>query len=208
MSASLPPLPRRKQFAAAAVLVSAGFMLTMGMPGMDFMGDDYDDAESRAEILEEHPVWGRVVITLHTINRDLRRPVMRVLQPLEQPLRITQDWNLFRDGPGRVRRLEIYVDETLRHRSADPEFTWLNAQLRNRHIRPLCEKAAREGDAVDWPGLVRFVAARARAEFPDAREVWVLASSSRFPGDNPKLRHGWRARSPAWIPERIPEPQD
>ena len=195
-----------RQVTAAAVLLALAFMFTMGTPGFDFMGDDYNDPASKAAIREEYPIWGRVVIALYRLNREVRWPIMRAIRPLERPLRVTQDWNLFRDGPSRVRRLEIYVDGELRHRSADPGRAWLSPQLRNRHIRPLCEAAARKPDAPDWPGLVRLVAEHAQADFPGAREVVVLATSSRFPGVDPEVRHGWRAVAPDWTPERIPEP--
>ena len=138
-------------------------MFIMGTPGMDFMENSYKDEKSKAEILEEHPIWGQVIIALYAVNREIRRPIFEVLQPLERPLGIRQDWGLFRDGPSRVRRLEIYVDGELKHRSADPDYPWLNPQLRNRRMRSLVEEAVRKLDPAAWSGLVRFVSERVQA---------------------------------------------
>ncbi len=195
----------RAQLRALLVLLAHAFLLIMGAPGFDFMNvKDYATAEQRAAIIGEHPIWGRVVVALYAVNRELRRPLMAQLKPIERSFRIAQDWNLYRDGPSRVRRLEIYVDGALVYRSADPDYTWLEPQLRNRKLRPALENAARRSDTPNWPGIVRYLARRARADFPGAQRVEVLATWSPYPGTDPSPHHGYRVQAPDWELEAIP----
>ncbi len=193
------------QLRALLVLLAHAFLLIMGAPGFDFMNvKDYVTEEQRAEIIGEHPIWGRVVVALYAVNRELRRPLMEQLRPIERSFRIAQDWNLYRDGPSRVRRLEIAVDGALKYRSADPNYTWLEPQLRNRKLRPALENAARRSDAPNWPGIVRYIAQRAREDFPGVQRIEVLATWSPYPGTSPSPHHGYRAQAPDWEVRPIP----
>lgn len=193
------PRPIRQHVGAVLIVLMYAFMGIMGTPGMDYMNiDHYDEADEKTELLEQRPFWGHVMIALYTVNRELRRPLMEHIKPLERPFRLAQDWNLYRDGPSRVRRLNIYVDGDLKHRSADNEHGWLDPQLRNRHIRPALENAARKPVIPNWPGIVRFLAERAQEDFPGCEEVRVESTWSRFPGNNPEFKHGYIARAPDW----------
>lgn len=204
MSEPGPPFPPRAHLGALVVLLAHVFLFTMGAPGFDYMSvGDYDSAEEEAEIIDEHPLWGRVVVALYALNREVRRPLMTHLKPIERSFRIAQDWNLYRDGPSRVRRLEVYVDGELKHRSADPDYTWLNPQLRNRKIRPALENAARKASTPNWPGIVRYIAQQAREDFPGAQQVEVHATWSMFPGTTPEFHHGYKTAAPDWAVEPL-----
>lgn len=203
------PRPISRHLGAILVTLMMAFMGIMGTPGMDYMNTDhYNDDEEKAQIIEKRPVWGPVVVGLYAVNRELRRPLMEKLKILERPLRIAQDWNLYRDGPSRVRRLNIYVDGELKHRSADPEYTWLNPQLRNRHIRPVLENAARKPSIPNWPGIMRFLVVMAIEDFPGATEVRVESTWSRFPGNKPEFQHGFVATAPDWKPVALTRDED
>jgi hypothetical protein len=134
---------------------------------------------------------------------ELRRPVERLLNPIQRPLRISQEWALYGDGPDVVRRMEIRLDGALRHRSGDPRYTWLNEQLRCRRLRPMVESAVRKDDATNRVGLASYVAERAWEDFPGTRVVELVASASPYPGDQPRYTHALRVTGPGQKPEDI-----
>jgi hypothetical protein len=197
--------PLRQHLGALAVLLFHAFMLIQAAPGFDFMNrNDYDEEDEKAEAIKSHgELVGQVVIALYAFNREYRRPVVDKLKNVERLFRIAQDWNLYRDGPSRVRRLEVSIDGELMHRSADPAYTWLNPQLRNRRLRPVLENAARKENISNWPGVMRFLVGEALKIRPDAKEVKVEATWSRFPGEEPTVHHAWLAAAPDWEPGKV-----
>jgi len=180
-----------------------------GTPGFDYMkrSDLNDDEEKQALIDEVGELPGRIGIALYALNREVRRPLSDPLHQLERPFRLSADWNLYRDGPSKVRRLEILIDGRAIYRSQDDELTWLRPQLRNRRLRPILENMARTDKVKNWRGVVRYVAARAREDFPDCTRIEIRALHGRHPGKRMWKRHSWVAGAPKWEPRAISAPR-
>lgn len=189
-----------KHLRALLVLLVHLGILVLGTPGLDYQKwRDYDTGSERAQAMKDYgPVWGRVLLATADVNRYVRTPLYKRIEGVQRPFRIRQSWHLYRDGPNRVRRLEIRVDDQLLHRSGDPDYTWRNAQLRNRKLRPIAENIARKTGTPNWRGLVRWIVTQARADHPDAQEVRIQSLVGRYPGDQLEPRHSYVARAPDW----------
>ncbi len=186
--------------AALAGVVHACIWL-LGTPGLDYLADvGLDQASTRAELLSEVGEVAHVAFAIDGANRALREPIVKLLAPLQRPFRISQEWNLYRDGPARFVILEIFVDGKLRFRTADAEHAWLAPQLRNRHVRAVVESTATKRDSPNWRGLARYIVARARAEDPNVSEVELRSQSGPFPGTTLKTGHRIVARAPSFTP--------
>jgi hypothetical protein len=196
----------RPHVVAAAVLFAHFLAFAQGTPGFDFMKtSDFNSDEERAQLIEDvGPIAGNIGIALYALNREVRRPVTDKLHLLERPFRLSQDWNLYRDGPSRVRRLEILVDGDLKYRSGDPKHDWLEPHLHNRRIRPIIENMSRTDDVKNWRGVTRYVTRRAREDFPDCDRIEIRALQGRFPGEKMWKHHAWVAGDPGWAPRAIP----
>lgn len=191
----------RSERAGAALLVHA-LIWVLGTPGLDFLSTlDLEKPERRAAIEADVGDFAQVAFAVDALNRHLREPLVDLTTPLQRPFRISQEWNLYRDGPERYVILEVWVDGALRFRTADPEHAWLAPQLRNRHVRPVVESTANQKDAPNWRGLTRYVVERARAEDPGAQEVELRSRGGPFPGRELKLKHRIVAKAPDWKPE-------
>jgi len=186
---------------AALVLVVGAVILILGTPGLDAMQhSELGDEDERQELREQiGPFWAGIGIGIADFNREHRLPLHRALHTLEIPIRGAQNWALYRDGPNRVRRLEIWVDDELKHRSADPEHDWLAPQLRMRRVRPMVETTTMQTMAQNWEGLSRFIVRRAVAEWPEAERVELRAIWTPFPGDGETtVHHRIVAVAPEW----------
>ncbi|MCP4809005.1 MAG: hypothetical protein GY913_15905 [Proteobacteria bacterium] len=185
---------------AVAVLLLCAFMLFQGTPGIDSMGSrELKDADDIAEVEAViGPLWTGIAVGIADWNREHRLPLHKKLHVLEQPIRGAQNWGLYRDGPGKIRRMEIWVDGELKHRSADDEYTWLNAQLRMRRVRPMVETTTIGREAQNWRGLSRFICERAAEEL-GAETVEIRATEQKFPGTGPvTVHHKILAAAPEW----------
>lgn len=127
---------------------------------------------------------------------------MRRLEPFQRVTRISQNWSLYRDGPGKLRRMEIWIDDTLRYRSVDPEHAWLGPQLRCRRVRPVVESTTIQYESQNWRGLARFVIEAAQRDFPGVQKVELVATEGRFGATQLKPRFAILATAPEWNPER------
>jgi hypothetical protein len=191
---------------ALLVLLAFAAVLILGTPGLDHQDwRDLDEPDERAALREAAagrpagPALATLILATADLNRHLRQPLYDLLAPIQRPFRIRQSWHLYRDGPTRVRRLEISVDGRLVHRSSDPAFAWRDAQLRNRHLRPILENVARRVDSPNWRGALRWIVAEARADWPQAERIEVVATIARYPGTEARRSHGWIARAPDWV---------
>lgn len=186
----------------ALLLVVVWFvLLLLGTPGLDGMRrSELRSSEDKAELIEQiGEFWGGVGIGIADFNRDVRLPPHDALHILEQPIRGAQNWALYRDGPNRVRRLEVYVDGDLKHRSADRDYDWLSPQLRMRRVRPMVETTTMSTLAQNWEGLSRFIVQEAVAEWPDAEHVELKAMWVPFPDvAEPTMHHHIVAVAPDW----------
>ena len=182
---------------AIAVLLVGLWLLLLGTPGLDFIQNNrFEKPQDRAR----DPVM-TVFADINRVRVDLIRP----LEPPQRPFRIAQSWSLYRDGPAQVRRLEVYVDGELRHRSLDDEADWLNPVLRARRIRPVVESTCRYDNhkARNWKGLTRLIGERAAEDF-GATHVELVCTKARFPGADAEVAHRMEARAPEWTPRRLP----
>lgn len=198
---------------ALLVLLAFGAILVLGTPGLDHQDwRELDAPDERAALREAAagrpggPVLAALVLATADLNQHLRQPLYDLLAPVQRPFRIRQSWHLYRDGPTRVRRLEISVDGRLVHRSSDPAYAWRDAQLRNRHLRPILENVARRAESPNERGALRWIVAQARADWPAAERVEIVATIARYPGTEARPSHGWVARAPGWAPEALEQP--
>ena len=182
----------------AALLLGAGGMLLMaGFPGLDFLSPK----DLRVRVERAHRIaapLGAVAEGLAAFDARVRRPVARLIKPVERTFRIAQEFHLYRDGPRRVDRLEVLVDGVLVYRTRDADHAWRAAQFGNRHLRPMVATAAQKPRAVNQAGIARWIVAQARQDFPDAEEVVIRSTRADFGAEASWVRF-WRvARSPGW----------
>lgn len=189
---------------ALLILLAFAVLLVLGTPGLDYQEwRRYDDADELDEARDRFgALGGPLVRGISIFNGRVRQPIYDRLEILQRPLRARQSWHLYRDGPNRVRRIEIRVDDQLIHRSADPDFAWRAPQLRNRHLRPVVQNVTTKPDSPNWRGLARWVVAQARRDFPDAERVDIVARVGRFPGTELADHHRYVAEAPDWIPHQ------
>ena len=175
-------------------------MALHGCPGLDYLGKkDFVSEKSQNELRKQMPEIGvRAAIAIGAINRRIRLPLVEKTEWVQKPFRVAQTWNLYRDGPGRVNRMEILIDGQLVHRTADSEFNWLTPQLRSRRIRPMVESTARKKTSKNWRGLSRFVGERAQEDFPEATSVEIRATQVSFRGGRERVRHRILMAAPDW----------
>jgi hypothetical protein len=185
------------------ILLVVYFLMSLhGCPGLDYLGDkDFVSEKSRQNLRKQMPeVGAQVAIAFGALNRNVRLPFVHRTAWIQKPFRLAQTWNLYRDGPGRINRLEIRVDDQLIHRTADAELDWMSSQLRSRRIRPMVESTARSKNSKNWKGLARFVAAQAREDFPEAKVVILQSMQGRYPKGEMKPKHQIVVAAPDWVP--------
>lgn len=154
---------------AAALLVVYGVTFVLATPGLD-VGMQPSESDQAVEALEERgPDRGLLSVgPVARLDREVRQPIVRLLKPLERPLRIAQSWALYGDGAGDVRRLEVWVGkkgERLVYRTGDPDYTWRADLIGSRRLRPLIEGAGHKPASPNIAGLVRLLGRRAADDF-------------------------------------------
>lgn len=192
--------------AALLLLVHALFWI-LGTPGLDFIpASQLRTPRQRQELLDRVPApVAKLVLAIVDLNRATRVPLVELFTPIQRPFRIAQEWHLYRDGPGRLQRLEIYVDDQLVSRSVDETHDWLSPQLRSRRVRPMVESTVQQRNAQNWRGLSRYIVACARRDFPAASRVELRSTVSEFPrpdAPTPEVttHHRIIAAAPDWQP--------
>jgi hypothetical protein len=193
--ARMPDSTPSQHLTGLAVLLVMLWTGLVGTPVLDFVGGGSADDEGGGEA---SPQDGPLFAVLHTLNRELRLPLVAKVGWPQKVFRIRQSWHLYRDGPSMVRRMEVRVDGELLYRSEDPDHRWQTARLDNRRVRPMVETTAMKAKARNAAGLTRYIRDLARADHPDAQAVEIVFTSGRFPGVNAKAHHGWVARAPDW----------
>ncbi|MEC7949473.1 MAG: hypothetical protein VX265_18035 [Myxococcota bacterium] len=188
----------RDHLRAAAVFLVGGALLMAGFPGLDYASArDVRSLVAPARALATPLGMGMAAVA--GFNEGLRRPVARALRPVERLFRVSQEFHLYRDGPNRVDRLEVLIDDVLVYRTRDAAHDWRAAQFGNRHFRPMVATAALKPAAANQEGICRWIVARAREDFPDAREVEIRSTRTRFGVDEPWVRFSRVARDPDWV---------
>ena len=173
-----------------------------GCPGLDYLGkNDFVTERSQDKLRETMPEWAvQASIAIGAANRTLRLPIVEKTEWMQKPFRVAQTWNLYRDGPGRINRMEIYLDGELVHRTADSTYDWLTPQLRSRRLRPVVETTSRTKKSKNYKGLSRFIKNRALDEFPDTTSIEIRSVWERYPKGDSSVRHQIVLEYPEWKP--------
>jgi hypothetical protein len=189
---------------ARAILLALIYALffILGTPGLDFMDDqDLGSADARQRLKSRiGPVWATIGLGIYDSSRVVRAPLVKLLDPLQKPFRLSQNWSLYRDGPGSLWRMEIRVDDRAIYRSVDTELSWEEAVFRNRRVRPVVEASTQKLDSKNWRGLCRLIRERALEDYPATRRIDVLALKSPFPGDKLVEHHRYTMEAPDFHP--------
>ncbi|HNC96829.1 MAG TPA: hypothetical protein PKW90_11935 [Myxococcota bacterium] len=190
----------RDQLRAAGIVAVGLLILLLGTPGLDFLDGSLQRPEKRQKILANAgPFWGSVGLGIYDVSRKVRNPLLDLFGPLQRPFRVSQNWSLYRDGPGKLMRLEIRVDDRIIYRSVDNEYRWREEVFRNRRLRPVVESTVMSSDSQNWRGLTRWVVDAARADFPETQRIDLIALHGPFPGDNLREHHRIVVEGPKWI---------
>ena len=173
-------------------------MLILGTPGLDLFGPNsmLPGSRERAEQLEQplgwFPVWAA------DLNRSVREPIVKLVAPLQRPLRLAQAWGLYGRGPNFVRTFEVRVDGELVYRAGDPDYDWHRSVFRYRKIRPILD-AHCGGTSKNSRGLSRYIARAARQDWPEAKVVEVSCSVREWDGSGSvQVRQRRRLTGPKW----------
>ncbi len=183
---------------AGLILAVYAVLLVVGTPGLDHLGWRLSSREEARLEKRFGPTVARVGKRLMAFNKEFRRPVANRVGKFQPVFRIRQAWNLYRDGPRQIYRLEVRVDGEPVYRTEDPELDWLAPQLRNRRMRPVVESTVRKWKSGNWRGLSRFVVAQARQTWPQAERVELVSLRSKRPGNRPQVQHRIIATAPDW----------
>ncbi len=191
----------RPELRAALVGCVAVAMGILATPGLDFIPSNALKSQRDRDRVEERvgAAGMRVAEGVYGFNRRIRMPLVRLLEPIQKPFRIAQTWNLYRDGPRRVRRMEIQVDGVPVYRTGDPVLQWLGPQLGSRKIRPVLETTTRSRRSRNWKGISRYIVEKAREDYPQAEEVALLFLVGDFPGTRMEESHRIVAQEPLWL---------
>jgi hypothetical protein len=190
--------PALRAGAVGLVVAAMGILAT---PGLDFIPAKALGSERARDLVEERggATGLRVAHWVNGFNQRARMPLVHLLEPIQKPFRIAQTWNLYRDGPRRVRRMEIQVDGDPVYRTGDPALQWLGPQLASRKIRPVLETTTRARRSRNWKGISRFIVERARQDHPQAKKVELLFLVGDFPGVRMEESHRIVAQEPLWL---------
>lgn len=176
-------------------------LFILAIPGLDSLGIDRLTPAGRMSLLRQGvPVW---VLDLGTDSMKVRRWLLKPLTPLQRPLRIEQSWGLYGNGPTRVRRMEVYLEEALVYRSGDPEHEWLEEVFRNRRLRPMVDTVSRKPNAKNRNALLGLIADQAAAQNPELSSIEVRFTVAKYPDNQRRTAHAFRMTPPEWTPERL-----
>ncbi len=207
MPSTNPTLSRVANLRGVLALVVVTFFLCAGTPGMRGLNPKRQlQPEMRAKVERKAGPAAPFFFGAIWVNHSVRVPVSKHLAKFQSVFRIAQSWGLYGSGQQRVRHLLIEVDGQPVHRTNDSELSWLSTELGHRKIRPMPETMVKKLRAFNWNGFSRFVLERALEDFPDAREVRILAEwQKRDVGAEPWIHHGRRAQAPDWRWELLGE---
>jgi hypothetical protein len=84
----------------------------------------------------------------------------------------------------------------------------MEAQLRNRRLRPMVESTVQKTNSQNWLGLSRFIQQHALQDFPQCQQIVLRAMHGPFPGEVLKEHHRIQMEAPDWTPQLKQEKQD
>lgn len=186
--------------AVRAVLVplAAAILFWVAMPGVSFVAPGHlSNTKSRAKFEKR---WGEPWTTINATAGQLERvrdPIAKTIGAFQPVFRISQSWHLYRDGPSRTRRMEVWVDGALQYRSGDPEYAWRAPVFQNRRIRPMAESLVIRPGAKNRIGLGRAIVNYAQADFPGIERIEIRSTWARR--NRPAtVHHTMTAAAPDW----------
>ncbi len=192
-----------QHFKPIVLLLVYTTLLLVGTPGLDFLKRESFSEQQLNRFRDRYgSVLTGIGIGFNEFNIQVRHPIVKRIGSFQTVFRIRQAWHLYRDGSHATRRLNIRVDDQLVYRTNDPDFNWLEPQLRSRRLRPMVEMTTKNFKSANWLGLSRYVVEQARERWPEARRVELLARSGKRPGTKMKTTHRITARAPNWTPEK------
>ena len=183
---------------AALVLIVMAVLLIVGTPGLDHLGWRLTSKEKARLNKRFGPGVASAAEHMMAFNKATREPMAKKLGKFQPVFRIRQSWNLYRDGPHNIHRLEVRVDGKPVYRTKDPDLDWLAPQLSNRRMRPVVESTTKKFKSANWRGLSRYVVAQARKSWPEASRVELVALRGKRPGKNMRPTHKIVSTAPDW----------
>ena len=175
------------------------FFLCAGTPGTRSIGPKAL-SEKRVDLAyKKVGPLAAVYVGAVKLNFAVRVPIAKHLLALQSLFRISQNWGLYGSGPNVVRRIRIDVDQETVYLTNDPDLRWHAPQLTHRKIRPMPDTMSAKADAYNWTGFQRWVLEEIKQDFPNAREVDILAVwTARKEGATSYIHHGRHAEAPDW----------
>jgi hypothetical protein len=165
------------------VLLAALLMTVLGFPGLDRYDADTYTAPDRRAAARQTGI-GRLEVAAADLNRRVRLPVVAWLEPLQRPLRVSQNWHLY--------------GHALVHRTHDPGADWLGPLLRYRKVRPILGAICDDTSRNDRP-MLAWLVRRAQQDFPGCTRVTLRCTSAPYPGTGPEMVDlTWKATAPNW----------
>ena len=210
---------RRDHLRAIGIMLIYVVFFVLATPGIDGLPKGFLDSQQKKDKLAEtvpKPLV-HVAAWMMDLNRSIRLPLLNVLAPIQPPLRLEQTWMLYGDGPDRVRRLEVLIDDEVVYRTEHDVLDWREATFRMRRLRPMpstivsrCpQKRMVKGEwvlknlPVNRIGLSRVVLEWALQDFPEAQRVELRAISGPYPGHELIPSHGVVRQAPDWELEDV-----
>lgn len=193
----------RAQLTALAVLLVHAWLLIVGTPALELLGTSRLKRPDQIATAQEKygAPWADILVELAAFNRAWRHPLAKKIGGPQRVFRISQSFHLYRDGPSRVRRLEVHVDGALWFRSGDPAHDWLRPALTHRRMRPVVETTTKKKEVKNRAGLYRYIVGQALEAKPTAQEVRFVSVQAKFPARDERTRHSFVARAPDWTLE-------
>ncbi len=204
--APTPPAPPRAHLQAVLALCIGFFFVCAGTPGTRSIGPKALNPKRVQQARKKAGPFADLYEAALKLNFAVRVPISKHFVPMQSVFRIAQNWGLYGTGPNRVRQIQIDVDGETVYRTNDPDLRWRVHQLSHRKIRPMPDTMSIKADAYNWTGFQRWVLEEVRADFPEAREVNILAIwTARDPGAESVIHHGRHAEAPDWTWHMIGE---
>ena len=194
------------QARAALLLLVYLSMVILAPPGLDLLGKrTLSNPNQVAEARRRSPApWVvSLGVVIADLNRQLRMPVVDALAPLQAPLRISQDWSLYRDAPAHLCQFEVRVDGQVQYLSNDRQATWQKSFFKSRKIRPMLGRLTLSGDSLHLEGLTRHIGHRVEQDFPGARRLEFRVWEVVPPLPERSLRYLFEAEAPGWSPRAV-----
>lgn len=189
---------RRQLRAVGALALCLGFFAT-GAPGLSRAKPAaWEEGTLQERIENSVPSWlAPPALAGAWAGVQLRLATERLLGPVQQVFRVRQNWHLYGGGPRRIYRLEVWVDDALQYRSADPDHRWATAQLDHRRFRPIVERVVERAGASNFEVICLLVRRQWEADHgqpPGEVVMWATRQTRDLAPQS--IAHGARCAAP------------